>query len=59
MTKKHFIAFAKLIKQRVDEAGEDHELLMRAEAIYLAVVAVQDSPKFNRIKFYKACGLKY
>ena len=57
MTKKHFIAFAKHIKERVDEAGNDHELIARAKAIALAVVAVNDNPNFDQHRFYKACGL--
>ena len=57
MTKKHFIAFAKYIKTRVDEANGDKELLMRARAIALAVVSVQDNPNFDTVGFYKTCGL--
>lgn len=57
MTKKHFIAFAKHIAQRVAEANGDRELLTRAKAIALAVVEVQDNPNFDKARFFKACGL--
>jgi hypothetical protein len=59
MTKKHFIQFAAIIKQRVEEAGKDKELRGRAAAIALAVIEVaeKDNSKFNRAKFWEACGL--
>ena len=57
MTKKHFIKFAAHIKQRVEEAGNDRELLARAKAIALAVIEVQDNPNFDKQRFLRACGL--
>jgi len=59
MTKKHFIQFAAIIKQRVEEAGKDKVLLMRAEAIALTVIRVAetDNAAFDKARFWKACGL--
>ena len=58
MTKKHFIAFAKHIKQLVELNGPfGKSNLEKAKAIAAAVVAVNDNPNFDQHRFYKACGL--
>lgn len=50
MTKKHFIEFAKYIKL----CGLPDNV--RREMADM-VVRVQDNPKFDRARFYSACGL--
>jgi len=49
MTKKYFIKFANYIKNMACKK--------EAKAVAAAVVACQDNPRFNRLTFYKACGL--
>jgi hypothetical protein len=52
MTKKHFVAFARVAKGHV-EAGN----IAAAMAIYYAVLEVQDNAHFKRDTFMEACGL--
>lgn len=50
MTKKHFESFARYIR----ESGESEQT--RAAMAWLIVVT-QDNPRFDRSRFFKACGL--
>lgn len=55
MTKKHFIAFAKYIKElpvKQYGAGERRDM-----AEMVAKIAAQHNPNFNRARFFAACGL--
>ena len=59
MTKKHFIQFAKYIKHTAhsEESGSCHIDTARAMANMVCMVAAGDNPKFDRARFFKACGL--
>ena len=54
MTRKHFEAQAAIIKKHVATAGRDfcYEL-----AIDLADYFERDNPRFDRGRFFKACGV--
>jgi len=54
MSKKHFVALAAEIKNLVD-AGCRKEA--EAAALVVAIVAQNDSPRFDRVRFFAACGL--
>jgi hypothetical protein len=68
MTKKHFIEFARIIKAQVDAAQPapggiktidmniaDDNARFAAEMV--AKVALADNPRFNKARFFAACGL--
>jgi hypothetical protein len=52
MTKRHFVAFAKLIANMADRA-EAHRF-----ALIVVAVASDDNPRFDRTRFMRACGLE-
>lgn len=58
MTRKDYIAFAKAIKNTLDETGEtlDHSPVMQKMVQKTADVFVADNPRFDRPKFIQACG---
>jgi hypothetical protein len=53
MTKKHFIAFAKIIKAQLEA---DNFCSPRAEKMADMVIAVNDNPNFDKARFLEACG---
>ena len=56
MTKKHFEAFARVIREDYNEEHLDRDTAMRmASMVWL--VAERDNPRFDRARFLKACGL--
>jgi len=63
MTNKHFEEFAILIKQNIDYAlcyphtAERKIEIARSEFSLICAVA-QKNPKFDKLKFKKACGLE-
>lgn len=58
MTRKHYIAFAKLISQARSkhDCGDCCDEGLRGLAIELADVLAHDNPRFNRSKFLAACS---
>ncbi len=57
MTKKHFIAFAKIINQQL-VADKLCKPKAQAMADMIIAVASQDNPAFDEKRFLKACGLE-
>ena len=58
MTKKHFQALAKAVKDRVDNISNESKA---ASLVYLANdiadVCKRENDRFDRAKFLEACGL--
>ena len=62
MTKKHFEAFARYIREweveTMDaEASRTQYAERTAMAAMVADVSARDNPRFDRARFMKACGL--
>jgi len=51
MSKKHFVNFARHIRELVN-CGQR----IQAQACYDMIVAYHDNPRFDRDRFYTACG---
>lgn len=56
MTKKHFEAFADYIRHNI-LGGDITRETAQAMADMVAYIASQDNPRFDRARFFKACGL--
>lgn len=52
MSKKHFVAAARYIKELVGK-GEEKEVI----ACFHLICHIQDNPAFDRWRFKDACGL--
>ena len=59
MSKKHYIAFAKEIKKFTDiNLKDEYGVPVTAHlAALIAKIAHQESPRFDKERFMKACGL--
>ena len=60
LSKKHFISFAKAIKNLIDESVyKDNRRFVEANACadIVCKVAGEDNPNFDEARFRKACGL--
>ena len=56
MTKKDYIAFARMIRVNMRKLdGFTRDFVINS----IAQVFENDNPRFNRAKFYEACGYKY
>lgn len=56
MSRKDFIAFAAEIKTRMDSGYFTKEQAIAAASV-IACVAACANPRFDRIRFFAACGL--
>jgi len=57
MSKKHFVALAKGLKEvRPNAANESHEQWQR-DCIMVAIVCEDANPRFDRARFLRACGV--
>lgn len=58
MTKRHFIAFAAHVNAEQAQYPKDstERSAIRDVALWFAVMAEQDNPRFNREQFLTACG---
>ncbi len=56
MTKKHFIAFANEIRSLLDGGSISREAAQRM-ARMVADVAAADNGRFDRQRFFSACGV--
>jgi hypothetical protein len=57
MTRKHFRAMAENIRRQLDEDPTLRESL-RYTAKAFAEFAATTNPRFDRVKFFRACGLE-
>ena len=55
MTRKDYVMIAKTIKGHTD-GEEDH--VMRGFALSMVIELQKENPRFDRVRFLKACGLQ-
>jgi hypothetical protein len=63
MTRKHFIMMADTIRRQVDKAkgtALEKEWLpeLKEQANDIASICAKSNPRFNRSRFFRACGLE-
>lgn len=62
MSKKDYIKFAAMIKERMPEAKQlirpDSFIMLDEIARAMADIFQDDNPNFNRDRFLKACGIE-
>ena len=56
MTRKHYKAIADIIAQSKENAGEATTVVLAVLTIKLSHFFVQENPRFDKVRFMKACG---
>lgn len=58
MTRKDYQKFAEMLKKQMEEVPYSHAYIMQGTIKEIADIFQRDNPRFNRQRFYEACGLE-